>query len=140
MLVFSSEFSPFLIIPAGMTRIVDYTNYDDMKYAVSCKLSGNLMTQNSAMPFLGHRYGWVREYDRGYSRSPSRYSRRSYSRSLSCSPYISRSRSCSRSRSHNYSDRSRSLSPKPKHSRRSISLSRSVSIKSDTYAVLCFVL
>ncbi|RZB87362.1 hypothetical protein D0Y65_027136 [Glycine soja] len=65
-----------------MTRIVDYTNYDDMKYV-------------------------VREYDRGYSRSPSRYSRRSYSRSLSCSPYISRSRSCSRSRSHSYSDRSR---------------------------------
>ncbi|RDX70574.1 Serine/arginine-rich splicing factor SR30, partial [Mucuna pruriens] len=116
----------------GMTGIVDYTNYDDMRYAI------RKLDDSEFRNAFSRAYIRVREYDRGYSRSPSRDSRRSYSRSLSRSPYITRSRS--RSLSHSYSDRSRSLSPKAKHSRRSISLSRSVSTKSDTHAVLCSVI
>ncbi|KAJ1383448.1 RNA-binding domain superfamily [Sesbania bispinosa] len=102
----------------GMTGIVDYTNYDDMKYAI------RKLDDSEFRNAFSRAYIRVREYDRGYSRSPSCDSRRSYSRSPSRSPYISRSRSRSRSRS--YSSRSRSLSPKAKHSRRSLSLSRSV--------------
>lgn len=30
-------------ICAGMAGIVDYTNYDDMKYAVSCFLDGSTL-------------------------------------------------------------------------------------------------
>nr|XP_025618997.1 serine/arginine-rich splicing factor SR30 isoform X2 [Arachis hypogaea] len=101
----------------GMTGIVDYTNYDDMKYAI------RKLDDSEFRNAFSRSYIRVREYDRrSYSRSPSRDSRRSYSRSLSRSPYVSRSRSYSRSPS--YSDRSRSWSPKPKHSRRSLSRSR----------------
>ncbi|KAK7392034.1 hypothetical protein VNO78_20460 [Psophocarpus tetragonolobus] len=100
----------------GMTGIVDYTNYDDMKYAI------RKLDDSEFRNAFSRAYIRVREYNRGYSRSPSRDSRRSYSRSLSRSPFISRSRS----RSLSYSDRSRSLSPKPKHSQRSTSLSRNV--------------
>ncbi|CAJ1976112.1 unnamed protein product [Sphenostylis stenocarpa] len=100
----------------GMTGIVDYTNYDDMKYAI------RKLDDSEFHNAFSRAYIRVREYDRGYSRSHSYVSRRSYSRSISRSPYISRSRS--HSRSHSYTDTSRSLSPKAKHSRRSISLSR----------------
>ncbi|KAK7344252.1 hypothetical protein VNO77_13648 [Canavalia gladiata] len=103
----------------GMTGIVDYTNYDDMKYAI------RKLDDSEFRNAFSRAYIRVREYDRSYSRSPSRDSRRSYSRSLSHSPYMSRSRSQSRSPS--YSGRSRSFSPKVKRSRRSISLSRSQS-------------
>ncbi|XP_073223924.1 serine/arginine-rich splicing factor SR30-like isoform X2 [Cicer arietinum] len=102
----------------GLTGIVDYTNYDDVKYAV------RKLDDSEFRNAFSRAYIRVREYDRSYSRSPSRDSRRSYSRSRS--PYISRSRS--RSLSHSYSGRSRSLSPKAKHSRRSLSLSRLISI------------
>ncbi|KAJ7973331.1 putative Arginine/serine-rich splicing factor [Quillaja saponaria] len=99
----------------GMTGIVDYTNYDDMKYAIR-KLDDSEFRNAFARAYVR-----VREYDsrRSYSRSPSHDSRRSYSRSPSRSPYISRSRS------HSYSDRSRSLTPKAQYSRRSESRSRS---------------
>ncbi|KAL4356666.1 hypothetical protein AHAS_Ahas09G0109500 [Arachis hypogaea] len=84
----------------GMTGIVDYTNYDDMKYAI------RKLDDSEFRNAFSRSYIRVREYDRrSYSRSPSRDSRRSYSRSLSRSPYVSRSRSYSRSPS--YSDRSR---------------------------------
>ncbi|ESW16947.1 hypothetical protein PHAVU_007G197400 [Phaseolus vulgaris] len=105
----------------GLTGIVDYTNYDDMKYAI------RKLDDSEFRNAFSRAYIRVREYDRSYTRSRSRDSRRSYSRSVSHSPYISRSRSCSRSRSLSYSDRSRSFSPKAKHPHRSISLSRSQS-------------
>ncbi|XP_019422957.1 PREDICTED: serine/arginine-rich splicing factor SR30-like [Lupinus angustifolius] len=104
----------------GMTGIVDYTNYDDMKYAI------RKLDDSEFRNAFSRSYVRVREYDRrSYSRSPSRDSRGSYSRSPSRSPYMSRSRS--RSHSHSYSDRSRSFSPKAKRSLRSVSLSRSLS-------------
>ncbi|OIW17489.1 hypothetical protein TanjilG_22601 [Lupinus angustifolius] len=84
----------------GMTGIVDYTNYDDMKYAI------RKLDDSEFRNAFSRSYVRVREYDRrSYSRSPSRDSRGSYSRSPSRSPYMSRSRS--RSHSHSYSDRSR---------------------------------
>ncbi|XP_023644629.1 serine/arginine-rich-splicing factor SR34 isoform X2 [Capsella rubella] len=85
----------------GTTGVVDYTCYEDMKYAV--KKLDDTEFRNA----FSHGYVRVREYDsRKDSRSPSRG--RSYSRSRS----RSRGRSLSRSRS-------RSRSPKAKSSRRS---------------------
>ncbi|XP_068318953.1 serine/arginine-rich splicing factor SR30-like isoform X1 [Pyrus communis] len=95
----------------GMTGIVDYTNYEDMKYAIRK---------------LDDSYIRVREYDsrRSYSRSPSYDYRRSYSRSPSRTPYMSRSPSVSRS--YSYGGRSRSISPEATYSRsRSRSWTRS---------------
>ncbi|XP_050388241.1 serine/arginine-rich-splicing factor SR34-like [Argentina anserina] len=95
---------------SGTTGVVDYTNLEDMKYAVK-KLDGsdfrNAFSRSSVR---------VREYDakRDSSMSPSR----------GRSP--GRGRSYSRSRSRSYSrSRSRSKSPKPKSSRRSPGRSRS---------------
>ncbi|PKI51495.1 hypothetical protein CRG98_028055 [Punica granatum] len=98
----------------GVSGIVDYTNYDDMKYAIR-KLDDSLFRNAFSRAYIR-----VREYD----------SRRSYSRSPSRSPYYSRSRSPSYSRS--YSNRSRSKSPRRKYSGRSPSVSpvRSVSSRS----------
>ncbi|XP_054810576.1 serine/arginine-rich splicing factor SR30 isoform X2 [Prosopis cineraria] len=96
----------------SMTGIVDYTNYDDMKYAI------RKLDDSEFRNAFSRAYIRVREYDRrSYSRSPSRDSRRSYSRSRS--PYMTRSQSPS------YSDRSQSLSARAKRSRRSLSRSRS---------------
>uniref|UniRef100_A0A6N2LGX2 RRM domain-containing protein n=1 Tax=Salix viminalis TaxID=40686 RepID=A0A6N2LGX2_SALVM len=95
-----------------MTGIVDYTNYDDMKYAIK------KLDDSEFRNAFSRAYVRVREYD----------SRRSYSRSPSRSSYVSRSRS--RSRSGGYSDRSWSKSPRAKHSRRS----RSVSVSSRSSA------
>ncbi|XP_042049823.1 serine/arginine-rich splicing factor SR30-like isoform X1 [Salvia splendens] len=81
----------------GMRGIVDYTNYDDMKYAIK-KLDDSLFKNQFSRSYIR-----VEEFD----------ARRSYSRSPSRSVY-SRSRSPSRS----YSDMSR---------RSSASVSRSVS-------------
>ncbi|KAG6750457.1 hypothetical protein POTOM_044952 [Populus tomentosa] len=96
----------------GMTGIVDYTNYDDMKYAIK-KLDDSEFRNAFSRAYIR-----VREYD----------SRRSYSRSPSRGSYVSRSRS--RSRSGGYSDRSWSKSARAKHSRRS----RSVSVSSHSRA------
>ncbi|KAL8155528.1 serine/arginine-rich splicing factor SR30-like isoform X2 [Apium graveolens] len=97
----------------GVSGVVDYTNYDDMKYAIR-KLDDSLFKNQFSKAYIR-----VEEYDdkHGYSRSPSR------------SPY-SRSRSPSRS----YSSRSRSESPRAKNSRRarSRSRSRSRSIRSES--------
>ncbi|KAK4595723.1 hypothetical protein RGQ29_013992 [Quercus rubra] len=97
----------------GMTGIVDYAHYDDMKYAIK------KLDDSEFRNAFSRSYVRVREYDsrRSYSRSRSRDSRRSYSRS----PYMSRSPSRSRS----YSGRSGSISPKRKYSRRSPSVSGS---------------
>ncbi|EOA21147.1 hypothetical protein CARUB_v10001494mg [Capsella rubella] len=93
----------------GTTGIVDYTSYEDMKYAV--KKLDDTEFRNA----FSHGYVRVREYDsRRDSRSPSRG--RSYSKSRSRSR--SRGRSISRSRSRSRS-RSKSRSPKAKSSRRS---------------------
>ncbi|KAK8520220.1 hypothetical protein V6N13_031317 [Hibiscus sabdariffa] len=91
----------------GLTGIVDYTNYDDMKYAIR-KLDDSLFRNAFSRAYIR-----VEEYDSSYD------SRRSYSRSRS--PY---SRSPSRSRS--YSSRSRSNSPRARYSSRSPLVSRSV--------------
>ncbi|XP_010429679.1 PREDICTED: serine/arginine-rich splicing factor SR34B-like [Camelina sativa] len=98
----------------GTTGIVDYTSYEDMKYAI--KKLDDTEFRNA----FSHGYVRVREYDsRRDSRSPSRG--RSYSKSRS----RSRGRSHSRSRS-----RSRSRSPKAKSSRRSPARSTSRSPRS----------
>ncbi|KAJ8752519.1 hypothetical protein K2173_004807 [Erythroxylum novogranatense] len=105
----------------GMTGIVDYTNYDDMRYAI------RKLDDSEFRNALSRAYVRVREYDsrRSYSRSPSRspyLSRRSYSRSYSRSP--------SRSRSPCYSYRNRSYSPRVKHSYRYASVSPVGSVSS----------
>ncbi|XP_028082192.1 serine/arginine-rich-splicing factor SR34-like isoform X4 [Camellia sinensis] len=96
---------------SGTTGIVDYTNNDDMKYAIR-KLDDSEFRNAFTRAIVR-----VREYKSSRSRSRSRsrsYSRgRSYSRSRSLSP-----------------SRSRSKSPKPKSSRRSPAGSRSRSASS----------
>ncbi|XP_059313214.1 serine/arginine-rich splicing factor SR30 [Lycium ferocissimum] len=93
----------------GMRGIVDYTNYDDMKYAIK-KLDDSLFRN---------------QFSRAYIRVDKYDKRRSYSRSPS--PYYSRGRSYSRSRSprRSYSSQSRSVSPRGRYSRRSVSVSPS---------------
>ncbi|KOM39463.1 hypothetical protein LR48_Vigan03g284500 [Vigna angularis] len=86
----------------GTTGIVDYTNYDDMKYAIK-KLDDSEFRNAFSKGFVR-----VREYD----------SRRDSSRSPSRGPSHSRGRSYSRSRSYSR-DRSQSKSPKGKSSQRS---------------------
>ncbi|XP_034222321.1 serine/arginine-rich splicing factor SR30 isoform X1 [Prunus dulcis] len=107
----------------GMTGIVDYTNYDDMRYAV------RKLDDSEFKNAFSRAYIRVKEYDsrRSYSRSPSYDMRRSYSRSPSRSPYMSRSQS--RSHSYSYGGRIRSISPEAKYLHRSPSVSypRSVS-------------
>ncbi|XP_011036873.1 PREDICTED: serine/arginine-rich splicing factor SR30-like [Populus euphratica] len=98
----------------GMTGIVGYTNYDDMKYAIK-KLDDSEF-QNA----FSRAYIRVREYD----------SRRSYSRSPRYSSHVSRSRSRSRSHDRSYSDRSWSKSSRAKYSWHS----RSVSVSSRSCA------
>ncbi|XP_019453087.1 PREDICTED: serine/arginine-rich-splicing factor SR34-like isoform X2 [Lupinus angustifolius] len=105
----------------GTTGIVDYTNYDDMKYAIK------KLDDSEFKNAFSRGYVHVREYDsRKDSRSPSRdrsYSRgRSYSRSRSRShsPGGSRSKSPKGKSSHSKSPKgksSRSKSPKGKSSR-----------------------
>ncbi|XP_077218226.1 serine/arginine-rich splicing factor SR30-like [Tasmannia lanceolata] len=101
----------------GTTGIVDYTNYDDMKYAI------RKLDDSEFRNAFSRAYIRVKEYD----------SRRSFSRSLSRSRSYSRSRSPSRSRSYSRS-RSRSKSPKVKSSRRSLSRSRSRSVSSRSHS------
>ncbi|KAK7378981.1 hypothetical protein VNO80_04432 [Phaseolus coccineus] len=90
----------------GTTGIVDYTNYDDMKYAIK------KLDDSEFRNAFSKGYVRVREYD----------SRRDSSRSPSRGPSHSRGRSYSRSRSRSRSysrDRSQSKSPKGKSSQRS---------------------
>ncbi|KAI4301409.1 hypothetical protein L6164_034691 [Bauhinia variegata] len=97
----------------GTTGIVDYTNYEDMKYAIK-KLDDSEFRNAFSRACVR-----VREYDsrRDSSRSPSRG--RSYSRGKS----YSRSRSRSNSRG-----RSQSKSPKGKSTQRSPARSPSKSV------------
>ncbi|XP_039128721.1 serine/arginine-rich-splicing factor SR34-like [Dioscorea cayenensis subsp. rotundata] len=99
----------------GTTGIVEYANYDDMKYAIR-KLDDSEFRNAFARSYIR-----VKEYD--FRRSLSRS--QSMSRSLSRSPIPKRYRSYSRSRS-----RSRSESPRVKSSHRSLSRSRSRSVSS----------
>ncbi|GKV22169.1 hypothetical protein SLEP1_g32054 [Rubroshorea leprosula] len=96
----------------GTTGIVDYTNYEDMKYAIK-KLDDSEFRNSYSSAYVR-----VREYDskRDSSKSPSR------GRSLSKSRSRSRSRGNDRSPSQS---KSRSKSPKTKPSRRSPARSRS---------------
>uniref|UniRef100_F6HZ42 RRM domain-containing protein n=1 Tax=Vitis vinifera TaxID=29760 RepID=F6HZ42_VITVI len=95
----------------GTVGIVDYTNYDDMKFAI------RKLDDSEFRNAFSRAYVRVKEYD----------SSRSFSRSRSRS--YSRGKSASRSRSRSYSrSRSQSKSPKAKSSRRS--RSRSVSSRS----------
>ncbi|KAL6850056.1 hypothetical protein ACP4OV_020683 [Aristida adscensionis] len=113
---------------AGATvGIVDYTNYDDMKYAI------RKLDDSEFRNAFSRTYIRVREYDarsrsrsrsRSYSRSPS-YSRSRSPKSVSRSPSPVDERSLSRSRSPVSSpSRGRSASRSPIRSR-SISRSRS---------------
>ncbi|KAJ4956537.1 hypothetical protein NE237_013320 [Protea cynaroides] len=104
---------------SGTTGVVDYTNYDDMKYAIR-KLDDSEFRN---------------AFSRGYIRVKAYDSRRSLSRSRSHSLSYSRSRSPCRSRSRSKSrSRSQSISPKTKPSRRSPSRSRSRSVSSHSRA------
>ncbi|CAM8965839.1 hypothetical protein QQ045_005078 [Rhodiola kirilowii] len=130
----------------GVTGIVDYTNYDDMRYAIR-KLDDSLFRNAFSKSYIR-----VREYESSRSPSPyrsksrslspdrSRSRSRSYTRSISKSPKYSRrspsrsissrSRSVSRSRSPfspEYGDRKVSRSPRKRSVSGSISLSRSPS-------------
>lgn len=112
----------------GTTGIVDYTNYDDMKYAIK------KLDDSEFRNAFSKAYVRVREYDsrRDSSRSPSRgpsHSRgRSYSRSRSRSRSYSRGRSQSKSPKGKSSQRSPAKSPSRSPSRsRSRSRSRSLS-------------
>ncbi|KAF7037344.1 hypothetical protein CFC21_047740 [Triticum aestivum] len=100
--------------------VVDYTNYDDMKYAI------RKLDDTEFRNAFSRAYIRVRQYD-ARSRSRSRslsYSRsRSYSRSVSRSPLPVDERSPSRSRSPVSSVSGKSVSRSP----RSRSLSRSAS-------------
>ncbi|XP_024312406.1 serine/arginine-rich-splicing factor SR34 isoform X3 [Brachypodium distachyon] len=86
---------------SGTTGIVDYTNYDDMKYAIK-KLDDTEFKNAFSKGYIR-----VKEYDakRGRSYSRSRSPSRSHSKSRS-----PRGRSASRSRSRSLSSRSRSAS------------------------------
>ncbi|KAJ0979804.1 hypothetical protein J5N97_015278 [Dioscorea zingiberensis] len=101
----------------GTTGIVDYANYDDMKYAIR-KLDDSEFRNAFARSYIR-----VKEYDsrRSLSRSRSR------SRSFSRSPTPRRHRSYSRSKSRS---KSGSKSPKVKSSHRSLSRSQSRSVSS----------
>ncbi|CAA0832023.1 Serine/arginine-rich splicing factor SR30 [Striga hermonthica] len=101
----------------GTTGIVDYTNYDDMKYAIK-----KLDDSEFRNAFSSSRIR-VKEYDSSRSRSRSRSRSPPYSKGRSNGRS---SRSRSRSLSHSPS-RSRSKSPLRKPSRHSRSRSRSVS-------------
>ncbi|XP_038974753.1 serine/arginine-rich splicing factor SR30-like isoform X1 [Phoenix dactylifera] len=101
----------------GTTGIVDYTNYDDMKYAI------RKLDDSEFRNAFSRAYIRVREYDR--RRSLSRSRSRSYSRSRS----PSWSRNYSQSWSHSRSKTSRGRSAYRSFSR---SQSRSVSSRSDS--------
>ncbi|KAL7151268.1 hypothetical protein ABFS83_04G019500 [Erythranthe nasuta] len=109
---------------SGKTGIVDYTNSDDMRYAIK-KLDDSEF-RNAFSRGRIH----VKEYtSRSTSRSRSHSRSRSPSYSKGRSNGKSKSRSLSNSRSRSRS-RSRSKSPKGKSSRRSRSRSKSVSSRS----------
>ncbi|XP_043722784.1 serine/arginine-rich splicing factor SR34B-like isoform X2 [Telopea speciosissima] len=97
----------------GTTGVVDYTNYDDMKYAI------RKLDDSEFRNAFSRSYIRVKAYDSKRSLSRSRSHSRSYSRSRSPSRSHSKSRS-----------QSRSKSPKAKSSRRSPSKSRSRSVSS----------
>eukprot|EP00250_Pteridium_aquilinum_P019485 c24449_g3_i2 orf=671-1648(-) len=107
----------------GLVGIVDYTNYDDMKYAIR-KLDDSEFKNPFDRGFIrvreekgngGRRsFSRSRSRSRSFSRSRSRSRSPSRSRSRSRSPTRSRSRSLSRSRS---PSRSRSVSHDRGHSR-----------------------
>ncbi|XP_073040721.1 serine/arginine-rich splicing factor SR30-like isoform X1 [Primulina eburnea] len=102
---------------SGKTGIADYTNYDDMKYAIK-KLDDSEF-RNAFSRARIH----VKEYDSTRSRSRSR--------SRSHSPSYSKGKSNGRGRSASLNhSRSKSKSPKRKTSRRSRSRSKSVSSRS----------
>ncbi|WVZ56893.1 hypothetical protein U9M48_007361 [Paspalum notatum var. saurae] len=90
----------------GTIGIVDYTNYDDMKYAIK------KLDDSEFRNAFGRAYIRVKEYDgkRSRSYSRSRSPSRSYSRSRSPSKSPKPRRSASRSRSRSVSSRSRSAS------------------------------
>ncbi|XP_039030951.1 serine/arginine-rich-splicing factor SR34-like isoform X5 [Hibiscus syriacus] len=95
----------------GTSGIVDYTNYDDMKYAIK------KLDDSEFRNAFSRAYVRVKEYD----------SKRDSSRSLSRGRSVSRSRSRSRSRGRS---KSRSKSPTTKPSRKSPEKSRSRSPRS----------
>ncbi|MCO5603581.1 hypothetical protein L7F22_057732 [Adiantum nelumboides] len=102
----------------GLVGIVDYTNYDDMKYAIR-KLDDSEFKNPFDRGFIRVKEDKSTGGRRSYSRSRSRS--RSYTRSRSYSRSVSRSRSRSPSRS-----KSRSPSRSPSKNRgRSLSGSRS---------------
>ncbi|XP_020276279.1 serine/arginine-rich splicing factor SR30-like [Asparagus officinalis] len=92
----------------GTTGIVDYTNYDDMKYAI------RKLDDSEFRNAFSRAYIRVKEYDSRRSLSRSRSPSYSRSRSISRGPSYSRSRS-----------RSQSISPRVKASRRYLSRSAS---------------
>ncbi|KAF8401465.1 hypothetical protein HHK36_012404 [Tetracentron sinense] len=99
------------------TGVVDYTNYDDMKYAIK------KLDDSEFRNAFSRSYVRVKEYESRRSLSRSRSRSKSRSRSPSHSPSYSKSRSRSKSPKDN------KKSPKVKSSHRSPSRSRSRSPK-----------
>ncbi|KAK1277310.1 Pre-mRNA-splicing factor SF2 [Acorus gramineus] len=108
----------------GTTGVVDYTNYDDMKYAI------RKLNDSEFRNAFSRAYIRVKEEDsrRGLSRSPSRGRSYSRSRSRSNSPIRSRSKSPKTKPSNRASrSRSRSASSHSHSGSKARSLSRSKS-------------
>ncbi|KAK1315544.1 Pre-mRNA-splicing factor SF2 [Acorus calamus] len=108
----------------GTTGVVDYTNYDDMKYAI------RKLNDSEFRNAFSRGYIRVKEEDsrRGLSRSPSRGRSYSRSRSRSNSPSRSRSKSPKTKPSNRASRlRSRSASSHSRSGSKAHSLSRSKS-------------
>lgn len=113
----------------GATGIVDYTNHEDMKYAIK-KLDDSEFKNPFARSYIRVKSYESKSRSRSRSRSRGRSRSRSWSRSRS--PVNSRSRSVSRSRSKSRSksasrSRSRSLSSRSRSRSQQRSLSRSKS-------------
>ncbi|CAN4113650.1 unnamed protein product [Withania somnifera] len=108
---------------SGTTGIVDYTNYDDMKYAIK-KLDESEFRNAFSRSTIRVKEHDSRSRSRSYSRgkSGSRSRSRSYSRSRSRSSKSPKAKSSKRTRS-----RSRSVSSQPRSGLKGRSMSRSPS-------------
>lgn len=107
----------------GTFGLVDYTNYDDMKYAIR-KLDDTEFRNPWAKSYIR-----VRKYESSPSRSPSRSRSRSRSKSLERSVSRSKSRSASPVKSMRSRSKSRSASPVKSTRSRSRSRSKSESLR-----------
>ncbi|XP_024538537.1 serine/arginine-rich-splicing factor SR34 isoform X2 [Selaginella moellendorffii] len=108
----------------GTTGIVDFTNYDDMKYAIK-KLDDSEFRNPFSRSYIRVKEDKSQGLKRSTSRSLSRSRSRSHSHSYTRSRSRSGSRSRSRSRGRSRTPRSRSKSPSKSVSKSPVARSRS---------------